>query len=100
MNTSTTFGLRLRELREIAGLSCRGLDSVAGLHPNHVAALEHVDSCHVTTARKLADALGCTVGWLVAGEGEAPSAEVIRAAVEKARAAATPTPADAAPVGG
>ena len=95
MTTSTTFGQRLRELRLTAGLSCRGLDATAGLHSNHVAALEHVDNCQAVTARKLADALGCTVGWLVAGEGEAPSAEDVRAAVERARSA-SPTSAETA----
>lgn len=87
MTTSSTFGQRLRDLRETAGLSCRGLDSAAGLHFNHVAALERLDNCQATTARKLAEALGCSVGWLLAGEGEAPSAEDVRAAVERARAA-------------
>jgi len=97
MTTSTTFGQRLRELRQIAGLSGRALDALAGLHPNHVAALEHVDNCQSTTARKLADALGCTVGWLVAGEGTAPEADAVRAAIERARSA-PPQPAADDPV--
>lgn len=91
MTTSSTFGQRLRDLRETAGLSCRGLDSAAGLHFNHVAALERLDNCQATTARKLAEALGCSVGWLLAGEGEAPSADDVRAAVERARDAACAT---------
>ncbi len=97
MTTSTTFGQRLRVLREAAGLSCRALDAVAGLHFNHVAALERADSCQTTTARKLAEALGCTVGWLVAAEGEPPAAEAVRAAVAKARPE-QPADVDAQPV--
>lgn len=37
------------------------------------------------TSRALVSALGCTVGWLVAGEGEPPTDEEIRAAVAAAR---------------
>lgn len=37
------------------------------------------------TARALARVLGCTVGWLLEGEGAEPSAEEVKAAVERAR---------------
>ena len=44
------------------------------------------------TSRALAKALGCTVGWLIAGEGEAPSDDEIGAAVERARLALAADP--------
>lgn len=37
------------------------------------------------TVRALARVLGCTVGWLLEGEGAEPSAEEVKAAVERAR---------------
>lgn len=43
------------------------------------------DNPKAATVIALAEALGCTVGWLLAGEGAPPSAESVRAAVEKAR---------------
>lgn len=40
----------------------------------------------VDTASALARLFGVTLDWLVSGDGRAPSARVVRAAVEKARA--------------
>jgi len=97
--TLTTFGARVRHLRQqVEGLACAELDRLAGLHRGHVWQIEHDsrENPERDTVRGLARALGCTVGWLLEGEGDAPTAEAIGAAVAEARKAETPA-ADAAP---
>jgi len=42
------------------------------------------------TARGLASVLGCTVGWLLEGEGAPPTPSQVQAAVERARRARDP----------
>ena len=42
----------------------------------------------------LSSVLGCTAGWLLAGEGSAPSAKAVRAAVERARKASSDVAAE------
>lgn len=44
-----------------------------------------IDSPTTRTAESLALVFGCSVGWLVAGEGDAPTDEAIRAAIATAR---------------
>ena len=83
-----TLAERLRWARRTAGISKRGLCDVAGLDPSHVRAIETGDRgkrLSADTALNLGRALGCTVEWLINGEGAPPSPEAVRAAVARAR---------------
>ena len=51
------------------------------------------DNPTIDTSKALARALGCGVGWLVAGEGDPPNNDAVRAAVERARARVAELPA-------
>lgn len=66
---SRGFGGRLRDARERAGLSARGLSVLAGLAPGHVSTLEGDVSkeCNLSTASALAKALGVRLEWLATG---------------------------------
>lgn len=78
---------RLSCLRQMADISQRGLSSLAGLHPNHVFQIESGNKETITafTAEALSVVLGCSLDWLIAGRGKAPSARTVRAHVEAAR---------------
>jgi transcriptional regulator with XRE-family HTH domain len=86
----TTFGARLKYARELAGLNKAALSSLAGLpSPAHVGMIEKSKGGTTTrTAVKLAAALGVSVGWLISGDGRAPSRRTIREAVAAAGKAA------------
>ena len=90
-----TLADRLRTARTAAGLSCRALDGLAGLTLGHANAIERLTmNPGVGTVERLARALGTTVGWLAAGEGEPPTDLEIASAVEAARARNAPTDPD------
>ena len=52
-----------------------------------------IRSAEAPTLVAYAKALGCTAGYLIAGEGEAPSDEQVRASVAAARARLDAAPA-------
>lgn len=89
-----TLSERIAEVRQLAGLSGRELDRLAGLTLGHVAAIEAGRfSPGAGTLEALRAALGVSLDWLVAGQGKAPPARVVATAVAAARArlqAATP----------
>lgn len=76
-------------------MSFRGADELAGRTPGHCQAIIRgtIRSAEAPTLVAYAKALGCTVGWLIAGEGEAPTDEEIGAAVSAARARLAPSDA-------
>lgn len=85
-----TIGSRLCFLREsVEGLTPPKLGRLAGLaSPSHVRMLENGErgsSISADAALSLSRVLGCTVEFLVRGEGEPPSVETINAAVERAK---------------
>lgn len=98
----STFGARVAHLRALVPspsdpdepMSCSQLDRLAGLHRGHVWQIEQGEGANpkAATVVALATALGCTVGWLLAGEGAPPTADDVRAAVERARAKANASP--------
>lgn len=91
----TTFGARVRHLRQqVEDLACAELDRLAELHRGHVWQIEQGfrENPERDTVRGLARVLGCSVGWLLEGEGAAPAADELRAAVERARKAGTTNP--------
>lgn len=68
-----TFSERLKYLRNRRGLSQLELAELVGADPVSVSRWERSVSLPLPTYRKrLADALECSVAWLVFGEGEAP----------------------------
>lgn len=79
---------RIRQLRDLAGISARELSRLAQLpSATHVALIEANDGGAVTThtALALARVLGCSLDWLIDGSGKAPSERAVRTAVEEAR---------------
>lgn len=77
---------RLRALRNIADISARASDRLAGLHEGHT---RHIElgrwSPGPKTAAALAHVFGASLDWLVSGAGRAPSAKRVRDAVARAR---------------
>jgi transcriptional regulator with XRE-family HTH domain len=88
--TPKTLADRIEYARELAGLTPRGLSIIAGLDPTHVRLIEDGErpDPRSSTISKLANALGLTTDWLLDGRGPEPDPEVIRSAVEAARASA------------
>ena len=70
------------------------ISTLAGLAPSHVALIlrrgaeRRGAGLSGKTAAALAKVLGCSTDWLLTGEGERPTPEAVRAAVERARTAA------------
>jgi ribosome-binding protein aMBF1 (putative translation factor) len=64
-----TFAERLRSARDKKGYSCAELDEVADLTLGHTASIEagRIESPSISTASKLAIALGIDLTWLVSG---------------------------------
>lgn len=83
------FGERVRQLRlmvpEFAG-NIRLLEHVADVHRGQIAEIEkaHRKSPTIHTARKIADAFGVSLDWLLKGVGATPlEADVVRVASEQ-----------------
>ena len=103
-DTPSSFGARVAHLRALVPspsdpdepMSCSQLDRLAGLHRGHVWQIEQGEGANpkAATVVALATALGCTVGWLLAGEGDPPSADDVRAAVAAAQDRAAQPAAD------
>ena len=76
-------GDRMRWARSAAGISARGLDQKAGLRPVHVASIEagRRPNIESRTAMKITAVLGVSLDWLLAGVGERPSPEAVKASV-------------------
>ena len=86
-----TINVRLRHARELAErLSARELDRLANRTEGHANLIEVDPEARprVDVLTSYADVLGISLDWLVRGQGEAPRAEDVRAAVERARGAA------------
>jgi transcriptional regulator with XRE-family HTH domain len=65
------FGLRLRRLREAAGISQEELANRAGLHRTYVGSVERGErNISLTNIHALADALGVPVGQMFAGRDD------------------------------
>lgn len=84
---------RLRFARNLTDISARGLARLARLQPSHVSLIESgaVANVRVDTLSAIARVLGCSLDWLVNGEGDAPVAESVAAAVDAARVNADET---------
>lgn len=68
--------------------SFREIDRLTGLslgHTQQIVAGDVRDPGGATLTR-IASTIGCTAGWIVAGEGRAPTARGVTAAIAEARA--------------
>lgn len=89
MDDTNSVGARLRLAREmVPDFSQRELDRLAGRREGQCGMIESRAQrvLDPDVALAYATALGCTRRWLVLGEGDPPTAEAIREAVEAARA--------------
>lgn len=78
---------RLKFLLDLSGESAREVDRLAGRAPGQVALViaRQQRALRDDVVVAYARVLGCTVGWLVGGEGEAPTSEAVLAAVARAK---------------
>lgn len=88
--TLDTVAKRVERLLELSGLSGVEFSRIAGLSRPVVSGVIRSGGCSVDTGRKIAQASGATVGWLLDGEGNGPSRKTVLDAVEAASAAAGP----------
>lgn len=75
----------------LGGISGRDLAGLAGVgHGTPGAILRGQSaSCSLDTCARMARVLGLSLDWLATGEGEPPTKETVRRAIEAARASAT-----------
>ncbi len=85
------FSDRLTWLREVSGVSGRGLHELCGISASYSSVAEKRPNLlpRAEQARALATLFGASVEWLVYGVGRPPSERAIRRAVSRARARAT-----------
>lgn len=78
-----TLAERVAYLRACAGLGCREADRLAGTHRGFSSEVEHGHRLSPKTESlvKLAELYGAPKGWLIAGDGKAPSPRVVKRAV-------------------
>jgi len=78
---------RLETLRAIADVTRLETSRLAGLSERHCDVIERrrTNNLELVTVTALAKVFGCTVGWLAAGEGDAPDAATVKRAVARAR---------------
>lgn len=87
----STLAGRLRYARVLSGVSARGLSLLARLSPSHVSLIEAGRGITSVVAGKLTAVLGVSADWLEHGRGEAPSVDVVQAAVALAGKSASVT---------
>ncbi len=78
---STDLG-RLRALVAWGRTTPAGLSKLAKLAPPHIGMVLRGDikALSADTAKAVASATGCTVGWLLNGEGDAPDVDAVASA--------------------
>lgn len=83
-------GERVRQARRLVeGLTAAELSSLIGVSAGYIALLEAGTRSNPGSdiVTRLARVLGCSAGWLLTGEGQAPEAPEVRVAVARAREA-------------
>lgn len=83
---------RLRWLCTVSKAPLREIDRCARKTEGHAQALisGEILEPRYGTAKAYAQVLGCTVPWLLEGEGDAPAPEAVRSALTRARLALAP----------
>ena len=71
----------------MAGLPARRLAELCGLANSYIAMLESGERQHPgsNATSQLARVLGCSLEWLIDGNGKEPSERVVKAAVRRAQ---------------
>jgi hypothetical protein len=84
-----TLAERVAYLRRCAGIGCREADRLAGTHRGFSAEVENGNRLNpkVGSVGMLAELYGAPKGWLLTGDGKAPSKRSVARAVETARVA-------------
>lgn len=87
-----SIGTRLRSARQLAEISTKELDRLAGVKAGGTWAVENskTGNAETKTLDRMAGALGVSLDWLVRGDGDEPTAESVKAAVKVAREAQEP----------
>jgi transcriptional regulator with XRE-family HTH domain len=87
MPVPSDFGRRLREVRDGAGISMRGLSLAADVSRDMVRQIEEglIQQPSLKVAKSLAEAMGISLDWLASGIGDAPSAEALALAADRVR---------------
>ena len=77
-----TLAGRVRYARGLTHHTAKGLDRVAGLTEGHTTMIESGRRPRIEagTAQALADALGVSLDWLIAGRGEGPKSNAAKVA--------------------
>lgn len=85
-----TLQRRLQAARIRAGLSARRLDDLAGLTPGYTSLIEAGKRANIgaRTADAIARVVGVSLDWLIRGDGNEPTDQQVRRAVEAAQRAA------------
>jgi len=80
-------GDRIKRLRELAGLSPRGLGKLATLAGTGIWNIEHGKNGNPTldTLQDIADVFGVRVSYLTDGEGDEPTPEQLAVAISASR---------------
>jgi transcriptional regulator with XRE-family HTH domain len=78
---------RVRYLRELAGVKAHALSLYAGLAQGHVGMIERGRVAEPTrdTLEAIGRATGASWLWLLAGEGDPPTRDEVRSALERIR---------------
>lgn len=94
-----TIGERVAHVHVLSGLDRSDLSDLAGLAAAHVGMMIRGDVRNpaATTLAELARVTGVDLMWLARGIGTPPTADAVRAAVERARAERAALPTDPAP---
>jgi transcriptional regulator with XRE-family HTH domain len=84
--TPSAFAGRLKKLRTSASISARRLDELAGITQGHTSNIERgvFERVTTSTALALADVLGASLDYLIAGRGAAPAPAEVRSALRNA----------------
>ena len=93
-----TISDRVRDLRARSGLKGKELDRLAGFSPGKLWSIERAEgeNFELDTIRGLAGVFGCSLDYLVSGEGHKPTDEELGDAVTRARSKADAQSGDAA----
>jgi transcriptional regulator with XRE-family HTH domain len=81
---------RVSWARKVSGLSSvRAFAIACGIQPGQVLLIESGErpTPSSETCLRIADAIGCTLDWLIAGRGDPPSEETVRESIARAHAA-------------
>jgi len=80
-------GERVKLVREMAGLTARGLDRLVGVAEGYTSLIESGKRRNIGSdlLSSYAEKLGASLDWLISGKGAAPAKATVVAAMQKAK---------------